>query len=119
MPRSVLLVESDKDLAETVNAMLSVLDYPVTVQDNDTRALAVMHGVRFGLLVTTLRRGEEQSLLFAREAKLLIPDLKVMVITGSGPRMGLAGGPFDAVLHKPFDIAALSATVAALTGHAS
>lgn len=118
MPRSVLLVESDKDLAETVNAMLCALDYPVTVQDDDTRALAIMHGIRFGLLVTTLRRGEAQSLLFAREAKLLIPDLKVMVITGSGRDTCLDDGPFDAVLRKPFDIAALSRMAAALTGGA-
>lgn len=116
MPRSVLLVESDNDLAETVGAMLRALDYPVTMIGDETRALSAMHGIRFGLLVTTLRRGADTSVQFVREARLLLPQLKILIITGAGQARNPHDAVFDAVLHKPFDIAALGNIACSLTG---
>lgn len=114
MPRSILLVDNDKDLADIVAGMLTALGYPVTMLDSDTRALASMHGISFGLLVTTQRSGVATTAMFAREARLLLPSLKVMLITGAGQGPAGDDAVFDAILRKPFDMAALSATVSAL-----
>lgn len=118
MPRSVLLVESDNDLAETIGAMLRALDYPVTVLEDETRAVSAMHGIRFGLLITTLRHGADRTLAFAREAKLLLPQLKILVITGAGQGESRHDPAFDAILHKPFDMSALANIVLSLTSDA-
>ncbi|MCC2959583.1 hypothetical protein LK540_03965 [Massilia sp. IC2-278] len=114
MPRSVLLVESDQDLAETISGMLGALGYSVVVLGDQARALGIMHGIRFSLLVTTARDGTSAAAQFAREARLLLPDLKVLLITGAGYTAGLLSNAFDATLYKPFNVSQLLQVIAPL-----
>ena len=121
---TVLVVEDDPNVQATVVAMLGELGYQVLRADNADMALAVLKaGVRCDLLFTdVVMPGKTKSTELARQAKAMLPDLKVLYTSGYTQNAIIHGGRLDPgveLLSKPYRREQLAGKVRQLLGGAA
>jgi PAS domain S-box-containing protein len=118
---TILVVEDDLNVQATVVGMLSELGYHVLRADNAEMALAVLRaGVRCDLLFTdVVMPGKVKSPDMARQAKALLPNLKVLYTSGYTQNAIIHGGRLDPgveLLSKPYRREKLAAKVRQMLG---
>jgi PAS domain S-box-containing protein len=118
---TILVVEDDPNVQATVVGMLGELGYHVLRADNAEMALAVLKaGVRCDLLFTdVVMPGKLKSTELARQAKAMLPNLKVLYTSGYTQNAIIHGGRLDPgveLLSKPYRREALAAKVRQMLG---
>jgi PAS domain S-box-containing protein len=118
---TILVVEDDPSVQATVVGILSELGYQVLRADNAEMALAVLRaGVRCDLLFTdVVMPGKIKSTELARQAKALLPNLKVLYTSGYTQNAIIHGGRLDPgveLLSKPYRREKLAAKVRQMLG---
>ncbi|CAH0307357.1 Blue-light-activated protein [Massilia sp. Bi118] len=118
---TILVVEDDLNVQATVVGMLSELGYQVLRADNAEMALAVLRaGVRCDLLFTdVVMPGKIKSPEMARQARALLPNLKVLYTSGYTQNAIIHGGRLDPgveLLSKPYRREKLAAKVRQMLG---
>jgi CheY-like chemotaxis protein len=118
---TILVVEDDPNVQATVVGMLSELGYQVLRADNAEMALAVLKaGVRCDLLFTdVVMPGKLKSTEMVRQAKALLPDLKVLYTSGYTQNAIIHGGRLDPgveLLSKPYRREKLAGKVRQMLG---
>jgi CheY-like chemotaxis protein len=118
---TILVVEDDPNVQATVVGMLTELGYQVLKADNADNALAVLRaGVRCDLLFTdVVMPGKIKSTELARQARLLLPAMKVLYTSGYTQNAIIHGGRLDAgveLLSKPYRREKLAAKVRQMLG---
>jgi PAS domain S-box-containing protein len=118
---TILVVEDDPNVQATVVGMLGDLGYHVLRADNAEMALAVLRaGVRCDLLFTdVVMPGPVKSTELARQAKILLPNLKVLYTSGYTQNAIIHGGRLDPgveLLSKPYRREKLAAKVRQMLG---
>jgi len=103
MPLSVLVVEHDPLLRETLLFMLDAQGYIAAGVESTARALQVLQGVRVNVLLMSLAQCDLEGPQTLRIAKTLQPTLKVIVASGSGARTSTHPA-IDLVVRKPFSM---------------
>jgi PAS domain S-box-containing protein len=118
---TILVVEDDLNVQATVVGILSELGYQVLRADNADMALAVLRaGVRCDLLFTdVVMPGKIKSTEMARQARALLPNLKVLYTSGYTQNAIIHGGRLDPgveLLSKPYRREKLAAKVRQMLG---
>ncbi|KGF82847.1 histidine kinase [Massilia sp. JS1662] len=118
---TILVVEDDPNVQATVVGMLSELGYQVLRADNAEMALAVLKaGVRCDLLFTdVVMPGKLKSTEMVRQARALLPDMKVLYTSGYTQNAIIHGGRLDPgveLLSKPYRREKLASKVRQLLG---
>jgi PAS domain S-box-containing protein len=118
---TILVVEDDPNVQATVVGMLNELGYHVLRADNADTALAVLRaGVRCDLLFTdVVMPGKIKSTELARQARMLLPNLKVLYTSGYTQNAIIHGGRLDPgveLLSKPYRREKLAAKVHQMLG---
>ena len=111
MRLSALLVEDSPDILATIGRFLDAAGFDVMRADNGDKALsALVVGQRFALLVTDYAMPGLSGREIAIRALAMLPDLKVLIITGFPDAEALTELPAGvAVMVKPFRRAKLLA----------
>jgi PAS domain S-box-containing protein len=118
---TILVVEDDVNVQATVVGMLTELGYQVLRADNADMALAVLKaGVRCDLLFTdVVMPGKIKSTELARQAKAMLPKLKVLFTSGYTQNAIIHGGRLDPgveLLSKPYRREKLASKVRQMLG---
>ena len=112
---SVLLVEDELLVRELASEDLGDAGFEVTAAGNGDDALALLReGRRFDLLFTDIRMpGAIDGWQLAREAREMLPDIRVIYATGLGDAAnGLAEG--ERYVRKPYSLGDLRKALAQL-----
>ncbi|HEY3636505.1 MAG TPA: response regulator [Rhizomicrobium sp.] len=104
---SILVVEDDEDVRETVVSMMSELGYNVLKAKDADNALAILEsGVHIDLLFTdVIMPGKLRSPELARKARERIPGIRVLFTSGYTENAIVHGGRLDEgvdLLSKPY-----------------
>ena len=102
----ILLAEDDAVMREYLGRALERSGYHVTSVDRGTAALPLLESERFDLLLTDIVMPEMDGIELAQKASELVPNLRVMFITGFAAVTLKAGSamPQARVLSKPFHL---------------
>jgi CheY-like chemotaxis protein len=112
----ILIVDDRVEVAEVAQAMLEQIGYRTRVVLNTKEALDIFQdGTKVDLLFTDLiMPGNMNGVMLAREARRLLPKIKVLLTTGyadaSLERTDASGSEFD-IIHKPYRRAELARKV--------
>ena len=113
LPRSILLVEDEEGVRAAMGLMLQADGHAIVSARDGAEALPLFVRQRFDLVITDYvmpkMRGDE----LARRVKSLVPNQPVLMITGCERPMDDCA-PIDAVLRKPFSLAALRQVIGRL-----
>lgn len=112
---AVLLVEDELLVRELASEDLHDAGFDVTAATHGDEALGYLReGRRFDLLFTDIRMpGETDGWQLAREAKQLLPDIRVIYATGLGDAAnGLGDG--ELYVRKPYSLTDLHKALAQL-----
>ncbi len=109
----ILLAEDDAVMREYLGRALERSGYHVTSVDRGTAALPLLESERFDLLLTDIVMPEMDGIELAQRAGEMVPDLRVMFITGFAAVTLKAGRqvPHARILSKPFHLRELVAEV--------
>jgi two-component system, cell cycle response regulator CpdR len=103
----ILLAEDEEAMRLYLERALTRSGYDVTGVDRGTAAYALLEaGERFDLLLTDIVMPEMDGIELAQKAAILVPDMRVMFITGFSAvtlRVGQTM-PNAKVLSKPFHL---------------
>lgn len=110
MPLSVLVIEDDDLTRLSIVYMLDALKYHVVDAKTIDAALAMLAGVWFDVIVVSLARDDPDGALFAQEAKLLQPLIKVVVVSGVREQATLSG-LIDGFVQKPFSLSQIDEAI--------
>ena len=103
----ILLAEDDDVMRVYLVRALQRSGYAVSAVDRGTAALAeIERGERFDLLLTDIVMPEMDGIELAQKASVIVPDMRVMFITGFSAVTLRAGEamPQAKVLSKPFHL---------------
>ncbi|MEZ0495167.1 cell cycle two-component system response regulator CpdR [Sphingomonas sp. IW22] len=102
----ILLAEDDAVMREYLTRALQRAGYRVTAVDCGTAALSLIEQERFDLLLTDIVMPEMDGIELAQRSSELVPDMRVMFITGFAAVTLRAGRtmPQARVLSKPFHL---------------
>lgn len=102
----ILLAEDDNVMREYLTRALERSGYAVTGVDRGTAAIPLLKTEHFDLLLTDIVMPEMDGIELAQKASDLVPDLRVMFITGFAAVTLKAGKsmPQARVLSKPFHL---------------
>ncbi|MFN3691027.1 MAG: response regulator, partial [Fimbriimonadales bacterium] len=116
----VLLVEDERLLERVVTDALRTLGLACEVAHSETEAIERLQRRRYQLIILDLRLQGGSGLTVLEHVRRLHPTLPVALVTAYSlteeVHLALKWG-VDALLHKPFDIDTLLATVRALLQH--
>lgn len=119
MPRSVLVVDDEADLAGLLRALLEGAGYRVAVAGDGRAALRLLGAGHYDLVLSDLMMPylDGAGLAAAMRAD---PALRAipLVLLSAAPGAAARAAPCAAFLPKPFDVEAVLATVARLLGPA-
>ncbi len=79
---TILLIDDDKNLAESVSDWLSGLNYEITLANSVNQAISVLQQQSFDVILTDVRVGVESGFDVLRYAMRHHPSSKVIVISG-------------------------------------
>jgi CheY-like chemotaxis protein len=118
---TILVVEDDAQVRETVVALLSELGYTVLKSSDATSALSILQsGVPIDLLFTdVVMPGTVKTTEMVRQARALQPAMKVLYTSGYTQNAIIHGGRLDAgveLLSKPYRREKLAGKVRQLLG---
>jgi CheY-like chemotaxis protein len=104
---TVLVVDDERDVRETLADMVKALGHEVTAADGGGAALAALESGSFDLVFTDLSMPEMDGWEVAREVRRRSPRTRVVVVTGYGKDAARTpqDAPADAVIAKPFGFA--------------
>lgn len=102
----ILLAEDDHVMREYLTRALERSGYAVSAVDRGTAALPLLESERFDLLLTDIVMPEMDGIELAQKAAEMVPNLRVMFITGFAAVTLRAGNamPQARVLSKPFHL---------------
>lgn len=102
----ILLAEDDSVMREYLTRALERSGYAVTAVDRGTAALPLIERESFDLLLTDIVMPEMDGIELAQKAAEIVPDMRVMFITGFAAVTLRAGRqmPQARVLSKPFHL---------------
>ncbi|WP_298809360.1 cell cycle two-component system response regulator CpdR [uncultured Sphingomonas sp.] len=102
----ILLAEDDAVMREYLTRALEKSGYSVSAVDCGTAALPLLEQDTFDLLLTDIVMPEMDGIELAQKASEMVPDLRVMFITGFAAVTLKAGSamPHARVLSKPFHL---------------
>ena len=102
----ILLAEDDQVMREYLTRALERSGYAVTAVDRGTAAIPLLQTEHFDLLLSDIVMPEMDGIELAQKAGELVPDLRVMFITGFAAVTLKAGKsmPQARVLSKPFHL---------------
>ena len=109
----ILLAEDDRVMREYLTRALERSGYAVSAVDRGTAAIPLLESEPFDLLLTDIVMPEMDGIELARVAAEMVPNLRVMFITGFAAVTLKAGRemPNARVLSKPFHLRDLVAEV--------
>lgn len=116
---SILIVEDNQELLFALGAMLRAVQHRVTTCTTFPSALATLEREHFDVVLTDMRLGEDDGVDIMRMARILLPESRIIAMTGAnscrGPafqaKLGYEFGPL-VVLQKPFNHDDLNAAIA-------
>ena len=102
----ILLAEDDTVMREYLSRALERSGYAVSAVDRGTAAIPLLESEHFDLLLTDIVMPEMDGIELAQRAGEMVPDLRVMFITGFAAVTLKAGKsvPQARVLSKPFHL---------------
>ena len=102
----ILLAEDDTVMREYLSRALERSGYAVSAVDRGTAAIPLLESEHFDLLLTDIVMPEMDGIELAQRAGEMVPDLRVMFITGFAAVTLKAGRtmPQARVLSKPFHL---------------
>jgi two-component system cell cycle sensor histidine kinase/response regulator CckA len=117
-PLSVLVVDDEEHVRETLAEMVEALGHRVRRADGGRAALAAMAEAHFDLVFTDLSMPEMDGWEVAREVRRRSPSTRVAVVTGYGRDAARTQPdvPADTVIGKPFDFAQVEEVLAQFGG---
>ena len=109
----ILLAEDDASMRAYLGRALERAGYDVVSVDRGTAALPLIAAESFDLLLTDIVMPEMDGIELAQKAAAVVPDIRVMFITGFAAVALKAGrkSPEAKVLSKPFHLKDLVAEV--------
>ena len=109
----ILLAEDDTSMREYLQRALQRVGYEVAAVGCGTEAMPLLESERFDLLLTDIVMPEMDGIELAQKAAEMVPDIRVMFITGFAAVALKAGRktPDAKVLSKPFHLKDLVAEV--------
>jgi two-component system, cell cycle response regulator CpdR len=109
----ILLAEDDESMRFYLARALERVGYKVVAVDNGQAAIPLLENEPFDLLLTDIVMPEMDGIELAQKAAEIVPDLRVMFITGFAAVALKAGrkAPEAKVLSKPFHLKDLVAEV--------
>jgi two-component system, NtrC family, response regulator HydG len=115
----VLVVDDDRDLAETIQDILTGWGHHVTVAHDGERAIALFRDREFDLCFMDVRLPGQNGVESFLEIRRLRPEAKVVIMTGYSIEDLLAravGSGALEVLHKPLEVAEILRAVERVGG---
>jgi CheY-like chemotaxis protein/anti-sigma regulatory factor (Ser/Thr protein kinase) len=112
---SVLVIDDEQVVRETLAEMLAELDHKVVTADCGRDALEKLARAEFDLVFTDLAMPEMDGWETAREIRKHRPELPVVLVTGYGATAQPPSGEVDLVadiIGKPFDFDQVTGTIA-------
>ncbi len=102
----ILLAEDDTVMREYLTRALEKSGYAVSPVDRGTAAIPLLENEHFDLLLTDIVMPEMDGIELAQRAAEMVPDMRVMFITGFAAVTLKAGKamPQAKVLSKPFHL---------------
>ena len=116
---SVLVVDDEEFVRDTLAEMLEDLDHKVVTASGGRDALAKLTSDDFDLVFTDLAMPEMDGWETAREIRKHKPELPVVLVTGYGATAQAPSGELDLVagiIGKPFDFDQVTGTIARVVG---
>jgi two-component system cell cycle sensor histidine kinase/response regulator CckA len=111
MGNAIVMIVDDEPLALTAMArVLGNAQYKIVTARSGTEALDLIGGLlgaSVKLLLLDMSLTDMSGITLAHEVRKLIPDVKVLYVSGYPPTRGLA----DCWFEKPFDVDALKARI--------
>jgi PAS domain S-box-containing protein len=113
-PLSVLVIDDEPSVRETLADMLTALNHMVTIAESGREALQHLAARNFDLVLTDLAMPEMNGWQTACEIRRIWPDMKIVLVTGYG--VGTEPPPgeerlVDAIIGKPFDFTQVSEAI--------
>jgi PAS domain S-box-containing protein len=120
-PLSVLVVDDEEHVRETLAEMVEALGHRVRRADGGRAALNALAEARFDLVFTDLSMPEMDGWEVAREVRRRSPGTRVAVVTGYGREVARTqpDAPADTVIGKPFNFAQVEEVLEQLGGRRS
>jgi CheY-like chemotaxis protein len=110
--KSILLVEDDPAVRESIRLLLSIDRHTVTEAANGYEALHHFTGSRYDLVITDYLMPEMLGDELAQNIKKIAPAQPILIVTAYLEKLVNAGKPADAVLGKPVSIDDLRRAIA-------
>ncbi|MBC7954290.1 MAG: response regulator [Cytophagales bacterium] len=107
---AVLLVEDDELVRHSTTEMLLALGHTVTQASNAEQAMALLAQAEVDVLVTDIGLPDVSGEVFAAEARLLQPTLRIVFATGN-EHIHAGGDDGPVLLRKPYDAVAIAAAL--------
>jgi len=115
----ILVVDDEQAVRDLLSKTLTMADYDVDSADDGPSAIEKMRAVAYDLLITDLKMPGMDGLSVIREARKLVADLRVIIITGYSTEasaieainLGVSG-----YLTKPFRLPRILAAAARALG---
>lgn len=98
----VLIVDDDPGVLRLAAKVLDMAGYDVHACGSGTDATKFLLGNKVDLLLTDRNLGEMSGVDLAKGARELLPDLPIVLMTGSPDRHALSALNFQGYLVKPF-----------------
>ena len=120
--KSILVVDDEAGLAETLRLALELEGYLVQVSVDPVRALELFHESPFDLVITDLRMPGMNGWELAAEIKCSRPHTPIIAMTGWPVDLikdGQRSSNMEAIIQKPYRVNDLKARIAALFAEAS
>ena len=120
--RSILVIDDEEFVRETLAEMLADLNHHVQTADGGRAALAKIAKEHFDVVFTDLAMPDMDGWETARAIRGQQPDLPVVLVTGYGASARPPSNEEDlvaAVIGKPFDFNQVTATLAGVCNRAS
>ena len=118
-PLSILVIDDEPSVRETLAAMLEAMDHGVHSANGGHEALQKLAGGNFDLVFTDLAMPEMDGWETAREIRKRWPEINIVLVTGYGLGTVSPEGEHDLVngiIGKPFDFAQVSEAIRNVMG---
>ncbi|MBI5556762.1 MAG: response regulator [Deltaproteobacteria bacterium] len=118
-PTRVLLVDDEKEFAQTLSERLTSRDFASQAVHNGRQALDFINETKQDVMILDLKMPGIDGIEVLRQSKKYHPEIEIIILTGQGTeedrQLCMELGAF-AYLEKPADINKLTATIAAAYG---